>query len=70
MIQITVFGPEHSKKDYIMLTIAKALREAGAEVKVLGENSYFAHKAEMDEETIKSKLEGQSIRISEQRTAV
>ena len=68
MIQVLVQGPEHSKKDWVVLTIAKALREMGAQVSVLGEDTYMAHKATANIEEFQSRLTGQDIVVAELRT--
>ena len=68
MVQIEVSGPDHSRKGYILVTIARALRELGANVSVIGEDTHLADKTGLDEGAICEKLQGVDIRLTELRT--
>lgn len=70
MVQIEVTGPEHSRKGYIMVAIARALRELGATVELQGEETHLATKMAIDEEVIHERLLGQTIRITELQTSL
>jgi hypothetical protein len=68
MVQIQVSGPDHSRKGYILIAIARALRELGADVSVIGEGTHLSDKVNLDTITISDKLTGQQIQITELRT--
>jgi hypothetical protein len=70
MVQIQVSGPDHSRKGYILVAIARALRELGADVSVLGEGTHLINKVALDTTVIGEKLTGQQIHITELRTGV
>ena len=70
MVQIQVSGPEHSRKGYIIVALARALRELHADVRVLGEGTHLVDKVDLDTTVIGEKLTGQSILITELRTGV
>ena len=70
MVQIEVTGPEHSKKGHIMVAIAKALRDLGADVQVLGETTHLASKVDLPEEVVSEKLTGVKVRLTELQTGV
>jgi hypothetical protein len=70
MVQIEVSGPDHSRKGYILIAIARALRELGADVSVLGEGTHLADKVDLDQSVFGEKLAGQTIHITELRTGV
>lgn len=68
MVQIQVTGPAHSKKGYIMIEIARKLRELGCDVLLQGESSHLQEKAEISDEDAALKLQGQSVMITELKT--
>lgn len=70
MVQIEVSGPEHSKKGYIMVAIAKVLRDLGAEVAVLGEDTHLASKVSLTEDAVAEKLTGLQVRLTELQTGI
>jgi predicted peroxiredoxin len=70
MVNIQVTGPEHSKKGYIMVVIAKALRDAGCDVSVLGEGTHLSDKTGLDETTVAERLTGHRVHITELKTGV
>ena len=70
MVHIEVSGPTHSKKGYIMAVIAQALREAGAEVRMLGESTHLADKMVASPELVHEKLDHQVVHITEMQTGV
>lgn len=68
MLNIQVSGPEHSKKGYIMVEIARVLREAGCEVTLQGEETHLVEKAALTDDSIRSKIAGQKVVITEMQT--
>jgi hypothetical protein len=70
MLQIQVSGPDHSGKGYVMIAIAHALRQLGADVQVQGETTHLAKKAALIDEAIQARLEDQVIRLTELKTGV
>jgi hypothetical protein len=68
MVQIEVSGPTHAKKGYVMVAIARALRELGAEVQVLGETTHLAEKSTKDSHELALNLRGQEVRLTELQT--
>jgi hypothetical protein len=70
MVQIQVTGPEHSGKGYIMVAIAHALRQLGAEVQVQGEATHLVNKTVLTDEAIHTRLDGQIIRLTELKTGI
>jgi hypothetical protein len=70
MVQIQVSGPDHSRKGYIMVAIARALREYHADVSVIGEATHLMEKADVLDEELEEKLNGVDIHITELRTGI
>lgn len=70
MVQIQVSGPTHSKKGYVIAAITAALRELGAEVHVLGEETHLADKMHVSESKLHEKLESVTIHITEMQTGI
>ncbi len=68
MVHIEVSGPEHSKKGYVMVEIARVLRSMGCEVIVQGEQTHLADKVSVPEEAIHQKLSGVQVSITEMKT--
>jgi hypothetical protein len=68
MVNIEITGPLHSKKGYIMVAIAQALRDLGATVVLQGEDTHLADKRNADGSVIAEKLTGQEVRITELQT--
>lgn len=66
---ITVSGPDKSGKGHIMALVAKALRDAGAEVSVQAETTHNATKMQKPVEELHQKLTGKKIMLLEQQTA-
>ena len=48
MVQIEVSGPDRSRKGYILIAVARALRELGATVNVVGEETHLVDKVALD----------------------
>lgn len=69
MVHIEVSGPEHSKKGYVMVEIARVLRSMGCEVTVQGEETHLADKVVVPEDLIHQKLSGVKIIITEMQTS-
>jgi len=70
MVQIQVSGPIHSKKCYVVAAITEALRDLGAEVHVLGEETRLADKMHSSESLLHEKLENVVIHITDMRTGI
>lgn len=68
MVQIEVSGPSGAKKGYVMVAIARALRELGAEVQVLGETTHLVEKSNKDQQELAMALRGQEVRLTELQT--
>ena len=70
MVQIQVTGPEHSGKGYIMIAIARALRELEVDVTLQGEQTHLEEKAAFDADVWSNKLRGQKVLVTELKTGV
>lgn len=70
MVHIQVSGPDHSRKGYIMVAVARALRELGADVSMIGEGTHLVDKTDLDTAVIGEKLTGQQIHVTELRTGI
>jgi hypothetical protein len=68
MVQIEISGPEHSHKGYLMVAIAKILRDMGAEVVVQGEETHLAQKTKAEFDSILGKIAGLKIAVTEMKT--
>jgi molybdopterin-guanine dinucleotide biosynthesis protein len=68
MVQIQVTGPSHSGKGYIMVEIARRLRELGCDVRLQGEETHLAEKVAVSDEVAAAKLTGQQVTITELQT--
>lgn len=70
MVQIQVSGPVHSGKGYVIAAITEALRDLGAEVHVLGEETHLVDLMHAPETTLHEALEGVVIHITQMRTGI
>jgi hypothetical protein len=68
MVQIEISGPEHSHKGYLMVVIARVLRDLGAEVTVQGEETHLAEKSNAEFDVILDKISGLRIALTEMKT--
>jgi hypothetical protein len=68
MVQIQVTGPEHSGKGYIMIAVARTLRELGVQVVLQGEETHLEEKAAFSADVWSEKLRGQKVLITELKT--
>lgn len=69
MVQIQISGPAHSKKGYMMVEIARVLRECGCEVTMIGEETHLIEKQNLNHEQVEQNLTGQRVHITELKTA-
>ncbi len=70
MINITVEGPTHAGKGYVIAAITKALKDIGCDVSVQGEKTHNAEKLAKTQEEIVTRLNGQKVRIMEMQTSL
>ena len=68
MVQILVTGPTHSGKGYIMVEIARKLRELGCDVQLQGETTHLQEKVSISDEAAAAKLLRQKVIITELQT--
>lgn len=68
MVQIQVMGPSGSRKGYIMVKIAKHLKELGCNVSLQGEETHLAQKLVLEPKAFTERLEGVNVAITEFKT--
>jgi molybdopterin-guanine dinucleotide biosynthesis protein len=69
MIQVQITGPIHSGKGYLMVEIARKLRELGCIVDLQGEETHLVDKTGVSDETAAARLAGQHVVITELTTS-
>lgn len=66
---LTVSGPEHAGKKYVLSAVHRVLEELGMTVNIIGGDDHLHEKVTLDNEQLAERLKGVEIFLMDQRTS-